>query len=85
MPINQPSLTFLDFLKDTPDHRVDRKKLHPIEEILLLSFMAIIAGCDSWEDIELFGQTKIEFLGTYLPYENGTASDNTIRRFFNAN
>ena len=72
------------FFKEVPDHRVDRRKLHPVEEILLVTFCGTIAGCDSWDDIELFGQTKLETLQRYLPFEHGSPSDDTLRRFFRA-
>lgn len=75
---------FIDFFKTVPDHRVERKKLHPVEEILLLTFCATIAGCDGWEDIELFGKTKIELLRQYLPFKHSVPSDDTLRRFFRA-
>lgn len=73
---------FIDFFKEIPDHRVDRRKLHSVEEILLVTFCGMIAGCDSWDDLELFGEMKLEYLRKYLPYENGIPSDDTLRRFF---
>lgn len=73
---------FIDFFREIPDHRINRKKLHQVEEILLLTFCGMIAGCDSWEDLELFGKTKLDYLMQYLPYKNGSPSDDTLRRFF---
>ena len=73
---------FIDFFKTVPDHRLERKKLHRVEEILLLVFCATIAGCDGWKDVELFGKTKLATLKQYLPYKNGIPSDDTLRRFF---
>src|SRR5258708_6521204 len=75
---------FIDFFSQIPDHRMDRRKLHPVEEILLVAFCGMIAGCDSWEDLELFGKTKMEYLRGYLPFKNGFPSDDTLRRFFRA-
>src|ERR1700733_11548357 len=73
---------FIDFFSEVPDHRLDRRKLHPVEEILLVTFCGMIAGCDSWEDLELFGKTKLAYLRRYLPFKNGIPSDDTLRRFF---
>ena len=53
---------FIDFFKDIPDHRMERRKLHMVEEILLIAFCGTIAGCDSWNDLELFGKTKLSVL-----------------------
>jgi predicted transposase YbfD/YdcC len=75
-------LSFLDFFKKIPDHRVERRKLHSVEEILLVTFCGVIAGCDGWEDIEFFGKTKIDFFKKHLPFANGIPSDDTLRRFF---
>lgn len=80
----QELIGFIDFFKSIPDHRIERKKLHKVEEILLLTFCGVIAGCDGWEDIEIFGKTKIKFLRTHLPFKNGVPSDDTLRRFFRA-
>ncbi len=73
---------FSDFFTSIPDHRIDRKKLHLVGEILFLALCGVIASCSSWEDIELFGKKRLEFLRRYLPYKHGTPSDDTLRRFF---
>ncbi len=75
---------FIDFFKEVPDHRVERRKLHPVPEILLVAFCGVIAGCDAWDDLELFGKTKLEYLRRYLPFKEGAPSDDTLRRFFRA-
>jgi len=75
---------FLDFFSQIPDHRIDRRKLHSVAEILLVTFCGMIAGCDGWDDLELFGKTKLDYLRRYLPFENGPPSDDTLRRFFRA-
>jgi predicted transposase YbfD/YdcC len=75
---------FLDFFRQIPDHRMDRRKVHLVEEILFVTFCGIITGCEGWDDIELYGETKIDFLKRYLPFKSGVASDDTLRRFFRA-
>lgn len=73
---------FLDFFQDLKDPRIDRKKLYPVNEILLLTLTAVICGSEGWLDIEAFGREKIDYLRQFAPYENGTPSDDTLRRFF---
>jgi len=75
---------FFDFFRRVPDHRIERKKLYPVEEILLIAFCGVMAGCDSWEDFEGFGKTRLEALRRYLPFRHGAPSDDTSRRFFRA-
>lgn len=81
MAIKEPD-GFLDFFRDIEDPRIDRKKLYPLNEILLLTLTAIICGSEGWLDIEAFGETKIDYLRQFLPFENGTPSDDTLRRLF---
>ena len=77
-------MDFLDVFGQLDDPRIDRKKLHPMPEILLLTLCAVICGAESWDDIETFGEAKVEFLRKYLLYEHGIPSDDTLRRFFRA-
>jgi predicted transposase YbfD/YdcC len=74
----------LDVFGQLNDSRIDRKKLHPMPEILLLTLCAVICGAESWNDIELFGEAKLDFLRSFLPFKNGIPSDDTLRRFFRA-
>ena len=73
---------FNDFFQEIPDHRLDRKKLHSVPEILFLALCGVIANCNSWEDLELFGKSRLDYLRKYFPYKNGVPSDDTFRRFF---
>lgn len=81
---SKESLGFLDIFGQLDDPRIERRKLHPMPEILLLTLCAVICGSESWEDIEFFGESKLEFLRRYCPYGNGIPSDDTLRRFFRA-
>jgi predicted transposase YbfD/YdcC len=69
-------------LSNVEDPRIDRKKLHLLEDILLLTVMAVICGCEGWEEIELFGKTRLPFLKEHLSLPNGLPSHDTIRRVF---
>ena len=78
----ESKLGFLKYFDSLEDPRVNRSKLYPINEILLLTLSGIMCGCESWEDIEDFGIIKEDFFKTLLPFENGIPSDDTLRRFF---
>ena len=78
------SCEFLDHFQDIKDPRINRKKLYTCDEILLLTLCAVICGADGWEDVESYGKVKLDYLRHYLPYKNGTPSDDTLRRFFRA-
>ena len=64
-------MDFLDIFGQLDDPRIERKKLHPMPEILLLTLCAVICGAESWDDIEMFGKSKLDLLRQYLPYEYG--------------
>ena len=77
-------LGFLDYFSGIDDPRIDRKKLYSIEELLLVTLCGVICGCEGWEDLEEFGETKLDFFRNYLSFEHGAPSDDTYRRFFRA-
>lgn len=74
--------SFLDFFKDLKDPRSQRNRLYTMSEILLTTLTAAICGADGWQDVEDFGELKIDYLREMLPYENGIPSDDTFRRFY---
>ena len=58
--------TFLDFFSSIEDPRIDRCKLHPISEILLLTLAAVISGAEGWIDIERYGHLKLIFCDVFF-------------------
>ena len=66
--------TFLEHFRNLKDPRINRKKLYPLDEILLVSICAVICGAEGWTDFVVFGNEKLEFLRTYLPFKNGIPS-----------
>ncbi len=75
---------FIDLFRTIPDHRIERTNLYPVEELLLVTFCGVIAGCDGWDDLELFGETKLDYFQRYLPFKHGAPNDDTLRRFSRA-
>jgi predicted transposase YbfD/YdcC len=73
---------FLDHFKGLSDPRSSKNQLYSVSEILLVTLCAAICGAEGWQDVEDFGNLKIEFLRQHLAYKNGIPSDDTFRRFF---
>jgi predicted transposase YbfD/YdcC len=71
-----------EYLGQIRDPRINRRKLHSLEDIVLLVLIAVICGCESWETIEEFGKNKKGFLRKYLELTNGIPSHDTIERLF---
>lgn len=65
-----------------PDPRINRRKLHLLDDILLLTLLAVICGAESYEAIELFGKSKSDFLKKILQLPNGIPSHDTLERVF---
>ncbi len=60
------------------------KVWYPLDEMLLLCLLAVLAGAESWVEIAEFGKAKLDFLRRYRPFENGTASHDQLGDLFAA-
>jgi len=75
---------FLDIFQGLEDPRSTRNRLYLMSEILLTTLGAAICGAEGWQDVEDFGNAKLDYLRQYLPFKNGIPSDDTFRRFYRA-
>jgi predicted transposase YbfD/YdcC len=66
------TLVFLSYFKDLADPRQRGKVAYPLDEILLLCLLAVLAGAETFVDIALFGEKKLELLRRFRPFKNGT-------------
>jgi hypothetical protein len=82
--MKQPIEAFLDHFGGLQDTRETGKVLHPVPEILLVTLCGVIAGAEGFEDIEDYGESKLDLLRELLSFANGIPSDDTLRRFFRA-
>ena len=73
-------LSLLDHFSDLPDPRVDRTKLHLLIDIVTIALCAVICGAETYEEMETFGESKHEWLATFLELPNGIPSHDTFRR-----
>ena len=68
------AVVFLDYFKDLPDPRQRGKVVYPLDEVLLLCLLAVLAGSEAITDIARFGQKKLDLLRRFRPFDNGTPS-----------
>ena len=73
---------FLDSFSGLHDPRQQAKVLYPLPEILLLCLCAVLGGADSWVEVALYGQQKLEFLRRFLPFAHGTPSHDQLGNVF---
>jgi predicted transposase YbfD/YdcC len=77
---------FLELTRQLKDHRrVNTGNIrHPMHEILFLTLSSVVSGCKTWEEVEEFGNLKIDWLRKYFPYKYGIASHDTLGAFYSA-
>lgn len=66
------AVVFLDYFKDLPDPRQRGKVLYPLDEVLLLCLLAVLAGSEAITDIARFGEKKLDLLRRFRPFRDGT-------------
>ena len=72
----------LEHFASLEDPRVDRTKLHPLLSIVAISVCGVIAGAQSWNDVEEFGQASEDFFADFLDLPEGIPSHDTFNRVF---
>jgi len=66
------TVVFLRHFNDLQDPRQKGKVIYPLDEILLLCLLAVLAGAESFTEIALFGTKKLAFLRRFRPFKDGT-------------
>ncbi len=74
--------SFIEHFASLPDPRIERTRLHKLGDILFITIAAVLSGCDDWNEIELYGESKEEWLRRYLELPNGIPSHDTFNRVF---
>ncbi len=70
------------YLVAVEDPRCSGKVEHRLVEVLVIAVGAVIACAESWDDIALYGRSKLAWLRTFLDLPNGIPSHDTVRRVF---
>ena len=66
------TVVFLSHFKGLRGPRQQGKVSYPLDEILLLCLLAVLAGAECFTEIALFGVKKLEFLRRFRPFRDGT-------------
>jgi predicted transposase YbfD/YdcC len=79
---------FLDGLRTcfagVEDPRVVGRCDHLLLDVIAITILAVLCGAEDWPDIELFGETREEWLRGFLELPHGIPSHDTFRRVFGA-
>jgi predicted transposase YbfD/YdcC len=76
------SASIAEYFNTVSDPRINRTRYHKLIDIIIIAICAVICGAKSWNDIELFGQEKKDWLKTLLELPNGIPSHDTFNRVF---
>ena len=78
------AVVFLHHFNDLPDPRQRGKVMYPLDEVLLLALLGVLAGAESFVDIARFGCMKRDLLRRFRPYLDGTPSHDHLGDIFAA-
>lgn len=78
------SVVFLDHFADLPDPRQLSKVIYPLDELLLLCLLSVLAGAETFTAIAQFGRDKLDLLMRFRPFVNGTPDHDRLGEVFAA-
>jgi predicted transposase YbfD/YdcC len=76
------TVVFLSHFKTLADPRQPGKVVYPLDEILLLCLLAVLAGAETFVDIARFGKKKIDLLRRFRPFVHGTPAHDHLGDIF---
>ncbi len=74
--------SFLQYFRDMPDSRQTGKVIYPLDEILLLCLLAVLAGSEAFTEIARFGEKKLALLRRFRPFKDGTPAHDHLGDIF---
>jgi predicted transposase YbfD/YdcC len=67
---------------DVNDPRRDQGKRHLLSDMLPLTICAVLSGANTWVEIEEYGESKHDWLKTFLSLPHGIPSHDTLSDIF---
>src|SRR5947199_9099293 len=64
------------------DPRRAHRRLHLLQDVIVIALCAVIAGAQDWQEIETFGRKRKDWLRRFLELPNGATSHDTFERVF---
>lgn len=74
------SASFLDHFGEVEDPRVPGMVLYPLDEILLTVLVGVLCRAEDFDEIEDVGIELLDWLGRILPFKQGIAPAQTLKR-----
>lgn len=79
----QTNLSIAKYFAKLKDPRRRHRRLHHLQDIIVIALCAVIAGAQDWQEIETFGRTRRDWLRRFLELPNGIPAHDTFERVFN--
>ncbi|MEI8343213.1 MAG: ISAs1 family transposase [Verrucomicrobiota bacterium] len=76
------AVVFLEHFSGLADPRQSGKVVYPLDEVLLLSLLGVLAGAETFTEIARFGEKKLDFLRRFRPFRDGTPPHDTLGDIF---
>ena len=70
------------YFRKVLDPRVRGRSRHLLVDILVIAICGVVADCDSWQEIVLFGQKRKSWFKRFLKLPHGIPSHDTFERVF---
>jgi predicted transposase YbfD/YdcC len=77
-----PDLSIPKHFAKLKDPRRKHRRLHRLQDIIVIALCAVVAGAQDWQEIETFGRKRRDWLKRFLPLPNGIPSHDTFERVF---
>ncbi|MDC9616266.1 ISAs1 family transposase [Xenorhabdus khoisanae] len=79
-----PNHSLIEYLSVVKETRSDINRQYDLIDVIFLVISAIMAGAESWQDIETYGRAKIKWLRKYRTFLCGIPRRHTIARIVRA-
>src|ERR1041385_3523171 len=70
----QANLSIPHYFAKLKDPRRAHRRLHHLQDVLVIALCAVIAGAQDWQEIETFGRERRDWLTRFLALPNGFPS-----------
>jgi predicted transposase YbfD/YdcC len=79
-----PLPTLFESFEQLDDPRDPRPRVHPLRNVVILAFVAVLGGADSWHAVARFAHAKRDWFARFLDLSCGIPSHDTFGRVFAA-
>jgi predicted transposase YbfD/YdcC len=80
---SQPrDLSIPKYFAKLKDPRRKHRRLHLLNDIIVIALCAVIAGAQDWQEIAIFGRKRLTWLKRFLKLPHGIPSHDTFERIF---